>query len=124
MTFYPCQLQQWDTLADNISEPVRGDSLVIALAYNPPTYLTVNKLLDLMHDTLYPTFTNRTRRVDRFRRFDTSFGDVVIYPSGTAIAAGKTYRQIVTALRAAWKTYASRGTASSPKTGLATSVQY
>ena len=55
----------------------------------------------------------------RFRLFDTSFGDVVIYPAGVPITGGKTYRQVVDDLRAAWATYTLRGDA---RTGLATSV--
>ena len=88
--------------------------------FTPPSAETVNDVLFQCQGVFYNTLPLEYPRTDkRFRLFDTSFGDVVIYPAGVPITGGKTYRQVVDDLRAAWATYTLRGDA---RTGLATSV--
>ena len=88
--------------------------------FTPPSAETVNDVLFQCHGVFFNVLPGEYPRTDRrFRLFDTSFGDVEIYPAGTPITGGKTYRQVIDDLRAAWETYTLRGAA---QTGLATSV--
>ena len=88
--------------------------------FTPPADETVNDVLHQLAgviDNWLPGDTERRRR--RFQPFDTSFGDVVIYPASVAITGGKTVTECINDLRSAWDTYALRG---DRQTGLASSV--
>lgn len=94
--------------------------LVYSDGFTPPSAETVNDVLFQLQGVFYGTLPLEYGRTDRrFRVFDTSFGEVEIYPAGVALTGGKTYRQVIDDLRTAWDTYTLRG---ATQTGLASSV--
>ena len=130
MATYPKQLQLFSATsvagAGDIKSGTRaqGDTPVYSPGFTPPVDVTVNGVLAVISDTLYGIdltgITNTIRTRPRFQQFDTSFGDVVIYPGTVAVTGGKTANEMITDLRTAWDTYTLRG---ANQTGLASSTE-
>jgi len=107
MATYPKQLQLIDS-PSSIREGARGlgDKVVYSNGFTPPSDVTVNALLAVINDTLYGLdlsgITNQIRTRDRYRRFDTSFGDTVVYPGGVAMTSDQAANEMIEIMRVLW----------------------
>ena len=130
MATYPKQLALLDQHYIGASSPIKGnapgDRVIYSNGFTPPTDVTVNDLLAVISDTLHGIdltgITNNVRTRDRFRKFDTSFGETVVYPGGVAMVADQSANEMIEIMRVLYDIDRSRGTQASPKTGYATSV--
>lgn len=107
MANYPKQLQLLDTnyIGGDIGAGA-GDKVIYSNGFTPPTDVTVNDLLAVISDTLYGIdltgVTNLIRTRDRFRAFDTSFGDTVVYPGGVAMTSDQAANELIEIMRVLW----------------------
>lgn len=116
MATYPKQLQQFDETAPNlrvgrVTEPVMAAGTISG-------NLTVNDILGILDLHFGGRSLSYKRREPRFRAFDTSFGDTVMFTDGQVIteqAAG----QLIDVMRVLWDI---QNTRTATRTGLATSV--
>ena len=122
---YPKQLQLIDERS-SIRKGSRalGDQVVYSNGFTPPADVTVNDLLAVINALLYGIdltgITNNIRTRDRYRAFDTPFGDTVVYPGGVAMTSDQYANEMIEILRVLWdidRTVTNNGI------GYATSVQ-
>ena len=125
---YPKQLQNFDAVSlasgpggSKIRENSFGNKVVLTNGLLPVTDYTVNVLLRFLEEdyTGYITTIDHVRREDRFTPFDTSFGDVVVFPNNVAIVGDKAAQELIDIMRVLYDTDRTRGDA---QTGYATSV--
>ena len=104
MAIYPKQLQPFDT--NYIRGDIKGrtgNKVIYTKGFTPASNVTVNDLLAVLNDTIYDIdftgITNGIRTRARFRHFDSSFGDVVVYPGGVAMPANQFANEMIEILR-------------------------
>lgn len=128
MAIYPKQLQQfdlrsWATTPGNtqIRDTSFGDTVVLSDGFTVIEAYTVNTMLRFLEEdyTKYVTTIDHTKSEPRFKPFDTSFGDVVVYPAGP-ITGDQTAGEIIDIMRVLWDI---DRTVSDNSFGYATSVQ-
>lgn len=128
MSIYPKQLQNFDTVSvasgpggSKIRETSFGNTVVLTNGITPVADYTVNTLLRFLEEdyTGYITTIDYTKSEDRFRPFDTSFGDTVVFPNGVAIVGDKPAQELIDIMRVLWDNERTKG---ANQTGLATSV--
>ncbi len=110
MAILPKQLQQFDDTVipaptgGQIGGPSFGDHVVLASGITPVSNYTVNMVIRFMEEdyTQYITTIDHVRHAPRFRPFDTSFGDVVVYPSGVQITVDQVANEIIDIMRVLW----------------------
>ena len=104
---YPKQLQLIDERS-SIRKGNRGlgDQVIYSNGFTPPADVTVNDLLGVINNLLYGIdlsgATNSRRTRDRYRAFDTPFGDTVVYPGGVAMTSAQTANEMIEILRVLW----------------------
>ena len=104
---YPKQLQLFDEnyIGGDIG-PGSGKREIYSNGFTPPGDVTVNILLavinDVLHDLDLTGITNSKRTAERFRAFDTSFGDVVVYPGGVAMTSAQAANEMIEIMRVLW----------------------
>lgn len=128
MSVYPKQLQKFDQVSYATGpggSKVRSTSfeshVVLTNGLTPVMDYTVNALLRFIEEdyTNYITTIDYTKSEDRFRPFDTSFGDTVVFPSGVALVGDKPAGELIDIMRVL---YDNERTKDANRTGLATSV--
>jgi hypothetical protein len=107
MATYPKQLQLIDSPSSIRGGTYGlGSSTVYSNGFTPPGDVTVNDLLAVIQDTLYGIdlsgATNEKRTRDRYRHFDTSFGDTVVYPGGVAVTSDQAANEMIDIMRVLW----------------------
>ena len=125
MASYPKQLQLIDERS-SIRKGNRGlgDQVVYSSGFTPPSAVTVNDVLAVINNLIYgidltgATGYRRTR--DRYRAFDTPFGDTVVFPGGVAITFDQAANELIEVLRILWEI---DRTVTNNSIGYATSVQ-
>ena len=130
MATYPKQLALYDEHYIGASSPIKsnahGNRVVYSNGFTPPVDVTVNDLLAVIDDTLYGIdltgITHNKRTRPRNRKFDTTFGETVVYPGGVAMTGDTRANEMIEVMRVLYDIDRSRGTQASPKTGYATSV--
>ena len=104
---YPKQLQLIDE-PSSIRKGDRGlgDKVVYSNGYAPPVDVTVNDVLASINNLLngidLTGITNNKRTRDRYRGFDTPFGDIVVYPASVAMTSDQYANEMITILRVLW----------------------
>ena len=130
MAIYPKQLQFFTPVSDatgpggsKVRDTSFGDYVVFPAGTPVASDLTVNTVLRFLEEdyTGYLTTINDTRREPRFRPFDTSFGDVVVFANGSTITGNQFANELIAILRTLWDI--ERRVAPN-RIGLATSVEY
>ena len=110
MAIYPKQLQQFDTRSfattpgnTQIRDTSFGDKVILTDGLTVLADYTVNKMIRFLEEdyTGYITTIDHVRREPRFQPFDTSFGDVVVYPTGT-ISGDQAAGEIIAIMRVLW----------------------
>ena len=124
MASYPKQLQLIDERS-SIRKGDRGlgDQVVYGSGFTPPSAVTVNDILGVINSLLYGidlSATNSRRTRDRYRAFDTPFGDTVVFPGGVAINFDQAANELIEVLRILWEI---DRTVTNNSIGYATSVQ-
>lgn len=130
MSQYPEQLQLLDAHYIGSSSPIKGnppgDRAIYSNGFTPPVDVTVNSLLAVISDTLYGIdmtgITHNFRTRPRYRKFDTSFGDTVVYPGGVAVVGDQSANEMIEIMRVLYDIDRSRGTKAAPKTGYASAT--
>ena len=128
MATYPKQLQFFEAgpvpgaAGDKIGSPAVGDIEIYSDGFTPGAPVTVNGMLAVLSDTIYGIdltgITNNIRTRPRFQKFDTSFGDVVVFP--VAPVSGPQYaNEIIAIMRVLYDIDRTRD---ENQTGYATSV--
>ena len=106
MSIYPKQLQLFDknVIGGDIGTPSFGDTVVLSAAVTPISDYTVNTIIRFLEEdyTGYITTLDHVRHEPRFRPFDTSFGDVVVFPSGVAIGTDQAANELIEVMRILW----------------------
>lgn len=111
MTVYPKQLQHFDTRSyattpgnTQIRDTSFGDSVVLSDGNTVLTDYTVNTMIRFLEEDYYKqyiTTIDHVRSEPRFQPFDTSFGDVVVYPTGV-ISGDQAAGEIIDIMRVLW----------------------
>ena len=130
MAIYPKQLQFFTPVSvatgpggSKVRDVSFGDHVVLNNGASVSGDYTVNKLLRFIEEdyTNYLTTINHTRREPRFKPFDTPFGDVVVFGSGSTISGDQVANELIEILRVLWDI---ERTVAPNQIGLATSVEY
>ena len=130
MAIYPKQLQLFTPVSiatgpggSKVRDTSFGDYVVFPNGFSVLGDYTVNTVLRFLEEdyTGYLTTINDTRREPRFRPFDTSFGDVVVFADGSTITGNQFANELIAILRTLWDI--ERRVAPN-RIGLATSVEY
>ena len=130
MAIYPKQLQFFTPVSvatgpggSKVRDVSFGDHVVLNNGASVSGDYTVNKLLRFIEEdyTNYLTTINHTRREPRFKPFDTPFGDVVVFGSGSTISGDQVANELIEILRVLWDI--DRAVAPN-QIGLAASVEY
>ncbi len=120
MATYPKQLQLFDknVIGGNIGTPSFADTDVLAADVAGP--ITVNQVIRHIEEkfTGYSSTATHVRREPRFRPFDTSFGDVVVFPGVPGNSQGA--NELIEKMRVLWDTDRA---VTNNSIGYATSVQ-
>ena len=128
MAIYPKQLQPFTPVSSatgpggsKVRDTSFGDHVVFPNGNPIASDITVNKLLRFIEEdyTGYLTTLGHTRREPRFRPFDTSFGDVVVFSSGFNITGDQPVNELIEILRVL---YDIERTVTNNRIGFATSV--
>ena len=98
MAIYPKQLQQFDDDAafrvGRLNEPVMAAGTI-------PSDTTVNDVLGILELHFSGDTESWSRSRPRFRRFDTSFGDTVVFTNGQVITE-QVAGELIEVLRVLW----------------------
>lgn len=128
MAIYPKQLQLFTPVSiatgpggSKVRDTSFGDYVVFPNGFSVLGDYTVNTVLRFLEEdyTGYLTTINDTRREPRFRPFDTSFGDVVVFASGSTITGDQVANELIEILRVL---YDIERTVTNNRIGFATSV--
>ena len=128
MAIYPKQLQLFTPVSiatgpggSKVRDTSFGDYVVFPNGFSVLGDYTVNTVLRFLEEdyTGYITTINDTRREPRFRPFDTSFGDVVVFASGSTINGDQVANELIEILRVL---YDIERTVTNNRIGFATSV--
>ena len=128
MAIYPKQLQKFDEVSyatgpngSKVRENSFENHVVLTDGLTPVMDYTVNVLIRFIEEdyTNYITTIDYTKSEARFRPFDTSFGDTVVFPSGVALVGDKSAGELIDIMRVL---YDLERTHDDNRTGLATSV--
>lgn len=123
MSAYPKQLQLFDKnmIAGDIGTPSFGDYVTLGDGSTVVVPYTVNMIIRFIEEdyTKYVTTVDHVRHEPRFRPFDTSFGDVVVFPVGN-ITGDQAANELIEVMRVLWDIDRA---VSSNSIGYATSVQ-
>lgn len=128
MAIYPKQLQLFTPVSiatgpggSKVRDTSFGDYVVFPNGFSVLGDYTVNTVLRFLEEdyTGYLTTINDTRREPRFRPFDTSFGDVVVFASGSTINGDQVANELIEILRVL---YDIERTVTNNRIGFATSV--
>ena len=102
---YPKQLQLFDktVINSNIGTPSFGDKVVLGDGSTVVVPYTVNMIIRFIEEdyTGYITTVDHVRHEPRFRPFDTSFGDVVVFAPGT-ISGDQAANELIEVIRVLW----------------------
>lgn len=105
MSVYPKQLQLFDETVINsdIGTPSFGDRVVLSNGETVITPYTVNLIIRFLEEdyTGYATTIDHVRHAPRFRPFDTSFGDVVVFAPGP-ISSDQVANELILIMRVLW----------------------
>ncbi len=106
MVIYPKQLQLFDknVIGGDIGTPSFGDKVILTDGVVPAGGYTVNRLIRFIEEdfTGYITTIDHVRHEPRFRPFDTSFGDVVVFPGGEAVSGDQPANVLIGLFRNLW----------------------
>jgi len=111
MAIYPKQLQQFDPVSlasgpggSKIRDTSFANSVVLSDGNTVLEPYTVNIMIRFLEEDYYKEYVttiDHVRREPRFQPFDTSFGDVVVFPPG-AISGDKSAGEIIDIMRVLW----------------------
>ena len=112
MAIYPKQLQQFDPVSSatgpggsKIRDTSFGNSVVLSDGNTVLEPYTVNIMIRFLEEDYfkqYITTIDHVRSEPRFQPFDTSFGDVVVFPPGF-ITGDKSAGEIIAIMRVLWE---------------------
>jgi len=129
MAIYPKQLQHFDTVSfasgpggSKIRDTSFDNKVVLtdgSTVISPYTVNTIIRFIEEDYYSEYVTTIDHVRSEPRFQPFDTSFGDVVVFPAGP-ITGDQAVGEIIDIMRVLWDI---DRTVSSNSIGYATSVQ-
>lgn len=107
MSNYPKQLQLFDAnyIGGDIG-PGAGNKVIYSNGFTPPADVTVNILLSVIDNEIYGIdlsgITHNERTKPRARKFDTSFGDTVVFPGSVAITGDQATNELIEVMRVLW----------------------
>lgn len=128
MGYIPPQLQKFTDVSiasgpggSKVRNYSFGDHVVISAGETPVVDYTVNVLLRFLKEDFHGMVSaiGDTKSDERFRPFDSDFGDEVVFPNGVLINTNQVANEIIEIFRVLWK---NRATRAGNRTGKATSV--
>lgn len=129
MAIYPKQLQKFVDVSlasgpggTKVRENTFGDHVVLGNGSTVVGDYTVNKILRFIEEDYYGYITtiDHTKHAERFRPFDTDFGDKVVFANGTVLNADQVANELIEVMRVLYDIDRARG---ANNTGKATSIQ-
>lgn len=122
MALYPKQLQLLDESTGYRKS--YGETIIYSNGFVPTSDITVNGVIYAIDATIngidITGITGNIRTRDRYRKFTSDFGDVVVFPGSVAITGDQAANELIEILRVLWDIENPRTV---NKTGKATSVQ-
>ena len=112
MAIYPKQLQQFDPVSlasgpggSKIRDTSFANSVILTDGSTVLEAYTVNTMIRFLEEDYYKKYVttiDHVRSEPRFQPFDTSFGDVVVFPPGF-ISGDKSAGEIIAIMRVLWE---------------------
>lgn len=112
MAIYPKQLQHFDKRSfattaggPQIRDTSFGDVVILSDGATVIADCTVNTMIRSLEEAYYKNYTttiDHVRSEPWFQPFDTTFGDVVVFPAGT-ISGDKSAGEIIDIMRVLWE---------------------